>query len=280
MSDPINENKIIREDATTDENTIIGGNTITGEHAIMRNNTIIRVRDLVKNYLSGEETLYILRGINFDVERGSTVAVSGQSGSGKSTFLNIIGGLDRFDSGTVEAAGQDISNLSESDLSSFRQHRIGFVFQFHYLLKDFTALENVMLPAYMTGMKKKDAQEKARLLLSDMKLNDRVEHFPSQLSGGERQRVAVARAMVNDPDIILADEPTGNLDPRNSTMVAELLFAGAEKWDKTLIVVTHDETIACRAKLRYTLENGLLGSCPAESVALTSEAGVGEREFP
>jgi len=125
-------------------------------------------------------------------------------------------------------------------------------------LKDFTALENVMLPAYMTGMRKKDALEKARFLLADMKLDDRVGHFPSQLSGGERQRVAVARAMVNDPDIILADEPTGNLDPRNSAMVAELLYAGAEKWGKTLIVVTHDETVAGRAKIRYTLEDGLL----------------------
>jgi lipoprotein-releasing system ATP-binding protein len=114
-----------------------------------------------------------------------------------------------------------------------------------------------MLPAFMAGMKKKDAIEKARLLLLDMKLSDRLNHYPSQLSGGERQRVAVARAMVNDPDMILADEPTGNLDPQNSAMVAELLYAGAEKWGKTLIVVTHDETVARRAQLRYTLENGV-----------------------
>ena len=220
---------------------------------------IVRVRNLVKNYLSGAETLHILRGISFGVHQGSTVAVSGQSGSGKSTLLNIIGGLDRFDSGTVEVAGTDISDLSESGLSIYRQSRIGFIFQFHYLLKDFTALENVMLPAYMTGMRKKDALEKARCLLDDMLLSNRRDHFPSQLSGGERQRVAVARAMVNDPDIILADEPTGNLDPRNSAVVAELLYAGAEKWGKTLIVVTHDETVASRAMLRYTLENGLLG---------------------
>ena len=219
---------------------------------------IIRVRDLVKNYVSGAETLNILRGINFTVEPGSSVAVSGQSGSGKSTFLNILGGLDHSDSGSVEVAGTDITNLSESGLSSYRQRSIGFIFQFHYLLKDFTALENVMLPAYMTGMRKKDALEKARLLLGDMKLDDRANHFPSQLSGGERQRVAVARAMVNDPDIILADEPTGNLDPKNSAMVSELLYAGAEKWNKTLIVVTHDETVAGRAKIHYTLENGLL----------------------
>jgi lipoprotein-releasing system ATP-binding protein len=220
--------------------------------------TIISVKDLVKDYESGMETLHILRGINFSVAQGSSVAISGQSGSGKSTFLNIIGGLDRFDSGSVEVAGNDISNLNESELSSYRQRRIGFVFQFHYLLKDFTALENVMLPLYMMGSRKKDAIEKAKVLLSDMKLENRFGHFPSQISGGERQRVAAARAMVNDPDIILADEPTGNLDPGNSALVAELLYAGAEKWNKTLIVVTHNETVASRAKLRYVLENGLL----------------------
>ena len=225
----------------------------------MSENIIVSVKNLVKNYISGAETLRILQGINFDVERGSVVAVTGQSGSGKSTLLNIIGGLDRCDSGSVEVAGFDITGLSEQELSSYRQRRIGFIFQFHYLLKDFTALENVMLPAYMTGMRKKDSLEKARLLLADMKLEDRVNHFPSQLSGGERQRVAVARAMVNDPDIILADEPTGNLDPKNSGMVADLLFAGAEKWGKSLIVVTHDETVACRAKIRCTLEYGILG---------------------
>ena len=223
-----------------------------------RKGMAICVRGLVKNYESGAETLHILRGVNFDAEKGSTVAISGQSGSGKSTLLNVIGGLDRFNSGTVEVAGTDISGLSESGLSYYRQRRIGFIFQFHYLLKDFTALENVMLPAYMTGLKKKDALEKARLLLDDMKMDSRAGHFPSQLSGGERQRVAVARAMVNDPDIILADEPTGNLDPANSDMVAELLYAGAEKWGKTLIVVTHDKTVAYRAKLHYALEGGLL----------------------
>jgi lipoprotein-releasing system ATP-binding protein len=230
---------------------------------------IISVRDLVKNYESGTETLRILRGINFSVARGSTVAISGQSGSGKSTFLNIIGGLDRFDSGTVEVAGSDISNLGESGLSSYRQRRIGFVFQFHYLLKDFTALENVMLPLYMMGSRKKDAIEKAKVLLADMKLENRSGHYPSQLSGGERQRVAAARAMVNDPDIILADEPTGNLDPGNSALVAELLYAGAEKWGKTLIVVTHNEPVALRAKVRYVLENGVLEA-----------AGLSQREVP
>jgi len=230
-------------------------------------NRVLRVQNLVKNYTSGAETLNILVGINLELEEGSSMAVSGQSGSGKSTFLNIIGGLDRCDSGSVEVAGIDISFLSEAELSAYRQRRIGFVFQFHYLLKDFTALENVMLPAYMTGMKKKDAIEKAQILLADMKLEDRMGHFPSQLSGGERQRVAVARAMVNDPDIILADEPTGNLDPKNSAMVAELLFAGTEKWGKTLVVVTHDKGVAARAKIPYVLEQGVL--CSGGSGELT-----------
>jgi lipoprotein-releasing system ATP-binding protein len=155
-------------------------------------------------------------------------------------------------------AGTEITALPERELSEYRSRRVGFIFQFHYLLKDFTALENVMLPAYIGGMKKKAALEKARALLADVKLDDRLGHFPSQLSGGERQRVAVARSMVNDPEVILADEPTGNLDPDNSAMVAELLYAGAEKWGKTLIVVTHDEKVAARAAVRCTLDQGVL----------------------
>jgi lipoprotein-releasing system ATP-binding protein len=223
-----------------------------------RSALLVEVKGLTKNYVSGNETLHILRGIDFAAPWGGAIAVSGQSGSGKSTFLNIIGGLDRCDSGSVVIGGTEISGFSENALSSFRQQRIGFIFQFHYLLKDFTALENVMLPAYMMGMKKKDALEKARVLLSDVKLDGRSHHYPSQLSGGERQRVAVARAMVNDPDMILADEPTGNLDPSNSAMVADLLYGGAEKYGKTLIVVTHDDSVAQRAPLRYILENGAL----------------------
>jgi lipoprotein-releasing system ATP-binding protein len=219
---------------------------------------LVEVQGLTKNYVSGNETLRILKGINFEAPAGSAIAVSGQSGSGKSTFLNIMGGLDRCDSGSVKIGGAEISALSESALSAFRQRRIGFIFQFHYLLKDFTALENVMLPAYMMGMKKKEAVRKAGLLLSDVRLEGRAHHYPSQLSGGERQRVAVARALVNDPDMILADEPTGNLDPGNSAMVADLLFAGAEKYGKTLIVVTHDDSVALRAPVRYVLEDGAL----------------------
>jgi lipoprotein-releasing system ATP-binding protein len=219
---------------------------------------LVRVNGVVKDYLSGAETLHILRGISLSLVRGETAAVTGQSGSGKSTLLNILGGLDRGDAGTVTVGGTELSSLSEGALSSYRRKQVGFIFQFHYLLKDFTALENVMLPAYIAGMKKKEALEKARALLADLRLDGRVGHYPSQLSGGERQRVAVARSMVNDPDMVLADEPTGNLDPDNSAMVAELLYGSAQKWGKTLIVVTHDEKVAGRARNRYTLEAGQL----------------------
>jgi lipoprotein-releasing system ATP-binding protein len=219
---------------------------------------LVRIDTVVKDYVSGAETLHILRGVSLDLRLGETIAVTGQSGSGKSTLLNILGGLDRCDSGTVIVGDTEISSLSESALTSYRRNRVGFIFQFHYLLKDFTALENVMLPAYIAGMKKLDALEKAKLLLQDVRLEDRMGHYPSQLSGGERQRVAVARSMVNDPDIVLADEPTGNLDPDNSAMVAELLYGSALKWGKTLIVVTHDEKVAARAATHYNLEGGQL----------------------
>ncbi|MDR0876759.1 MAG: ABC transporter ATP-binding protein [Treponema sp.] len=219
---------------------------------------ILQAENIVKDYISGDETLHILKGVSLTIHRGDAVAVSGQSGSGKSTLLNILGGLDRTDSGSVVVGGTEITGLPERLLSEYRSRRVGFIFQFHYLLKDFTALENVMLPAYIAGMKKKDALEKARALLSDVNLDDRISHFPSQLSGGERQRVAVARSMVNDPDVILADEPTGNLDSDNSALVAELLYAEAMKRGKTLIVVTHDEKVASRAAIRYTLEKGVL----------------------
>jgi lipoprotein-releasing system ATP-binding protein len=219
---------------------------------------LLKVTNIVKNYVSGAETLHILKGINFEIEEGKSAAISGQSGSGKSTLLNIIGGLDHADEGSVFLGNTDITLLSEKEISIYRSKQTGFVFQFHYLLKDFTALENIMLPAYIAGLSKKEAIDRARQLLADVKLEDRSGHFPSQLSGGERQRVAVARSMVNDPALILADEPTGNLDPQNSDIAAELLYESAQKRNKTLIVVTHDKKVAGRASLRFILENGLL----------------------
>jgi len=221
-------------------------------------NILVRAENIVKNYVSGTETLHILKGINLSIEEGMSVAITGQSGSGKSTLLNIIGGLDRADQGSVFIGNDDITNLPEKEMSAYRSKRLGFIFQFHYLLKDFTALENIMIPAYIAGMKKKDAIDRAKALIADVKLEERGGHFPSQLSGGERQRVAVARSMVNDPALILADEPTGNLDPANSDMVSELLYAAAQKRGKTLIVVTHDEKAAARANVRLVLEDGHL----------------------
>jgi len=219
---------------------------------------LLKIANIVKNYKSGTETLHILKGINFEIEEGATVAISGQSGSGKSTLLNIIGGLDRTDEGAVFINNDEITSLSEKELSVYRSKKVGFIFQFHYLLKDFTALENIMLPAYISGLSKEDAMNRAKSLLADVKLEDRGGHFPSQLSGGERQRVAVARSMVNDPALVLADEPTGNLDPQNSEIVAQLLYEGAQKRGKTLIVVTHDKKVAARAAVRLVLENGQL----------------------
>jgi len=222
------------------------------------NKIMVNADNIYKNYVSGNEILHILRGIHFVMPTAASAAISGRSGSGKTTLLNILGGLDRCDSGRVMVGGEEISSLPEKNLSLYRSKKVGFIFQFHYLLNDFTALENVMLPAYIAGIKKSSALERANELLSDMNLSDRTKHYPSQLSGGERQRVAVARSLVNDPDLILADEPTGNLDPDNSAIVAHLLYTCAEKWGKTLLVVTHDEKLAARASSRYILENGLL----------------------
>ena len=219
---------------------------------------IVVVNDLIKTFSQGDETLNILRGLNLTVAEGTTVSITGQSGSGKTALLNILGGIDDFDSGSVLAAGLELGGLGEIALSRYRREKAGFVFQFHYLMKDFTALENVMLPAFMAGMDKRVALSKARMLLADMRLESRENHYPSQLSGGERQRVAVARSMINDPAVILADEPTGNLDPEHSKAVSELLYSNAEKWGKSLVVVTHDKNVAARAMYSYELKDGVL----------------------
>jgi lipoprotein-releasing system ATP-binding protein len=247
-------------------------------NGVMNNNTVmVSAEGIVKNYVSGDETLHILRGVSFSIPSGCSAAISGRSGSGKSTLLNILGGLDLSDGGKAVVGGIEITALPEKELTAYRSKQVGFIFQFHYLLKDFTALENVMLPAYIAGMKKKEAVQRARALLDDVRLSDRAGHYPSQLSGGERQRVAAARSMVNDPDLVLADEPTGNLDPDNSALVAELLYASAEKWGKTLLVVTHAEKLAARASSRYTLEKGLLSAnegAPGEKGTLGAPQGA------
>lgn len=221
-------------------------------------NNIITINQLEKTYISKGETLTILKDLSLLVPEGQKVIVVGESGSGKSTLLNIIAGIDSATKGTVIAGDWNISELKEKDLTDYRANFLGLVFQFHYLLKDFTALENVFLPAYMKGLSKKEAIEKAKVLLEDVGLADRMTHLPNELSGGERQRVAVARALINDPKLVLADEPTGNLDPANATMISDLLFSMVEKHKKTLILVTHDSKIAQKGDVCYSIKDGKL----------------------
>ena len=217
---------------------------------------LVKIEGLEKTFESGGESLSILKGLDLSVAKGEKCVIVGKSGSGKSTLLNIIGGLADATAGRVLLSGSDVSSMNEARRTAFRQKFLGLVFQFHYLLKDFTALENVFLPAYMAGIPKKEAMERASSLLNDVGLSDRAGHFPSQLSGGERQRVAVARSLVNEPELILADEPTGNLDPANAALIGDLLFSMADLHHKTLILVTHDMNIAAKGSCRYAIEDG------------------------
>ncbi len=223
-----------------------------------KNDIIVSIKNLEKTYHSTGETLTVLKDLSMEIPRGAKCVIVGKSGSGKSTLLNIIGGLDSATGGTVCVDGKMIQNLSEEELTDYRKNFLGLVFQFHHLLKDFTALENVFLPSYMAGAKKKDAIERAKKLLCDVGMENRMNHLPSELSGGERQRVAVARSLINDPDLILADEPTGNLDPANAVLIGDLLFSMAEEYKKTLIMVTHDMNIAAKGDTHYFIQAGRL----------------------
>jgi lipoprotein-releasing system ATP-binding protein len=222
----------------------------------MNNETVVEIKGVDKTFRNGEEKLIILNGLDLSVPREKIVSISGESGSGKSTLLNIIGGLDKPSGGTVRVKGKRIDNLPEENLTDFRKHTVGFIFQFHFLLKDFTALENVLLPGYIAGMPKNKAEARGRFLLEQVFLGERYSHYPAQLSGGERQRVAVARALMNGPEIILADEPTGNLDEANSRNVEEILFSLVAKLNTTLVLVTHDMDLAGRGTDHYRLQNG------------------------
>ena len=223
-----------------------------------KNEKIVSVKNLEKTYKTESESLTILSGLNFSARAGEKISIVGKSGSGKSTFLNILGGLDAPTGGEIVCGDFDLSSLDEENLSEYRSKFLGLIFQFHYLLKDFTALENVFMPALMAGVSKKVAEKKAEKLLRDVGVGERMNHLPGELSGGERQRVAVARALVNDPTLILADEPTGNLDPQNAEMIGNLLFSMAEKYSKTLILVTHDMNLAKKADSIYTITDGRL----------------------
>lgn len=222
------------------------------------NEPIVICAGLEKIFSDTAEKLHVLKSLDLEVERGKSLAIMGQSGSGKSTLLSIIGGLDKPTSGSVQVGNWNLSSLPERALSEYRASFVGFVFQFHYLLKDFDAVENVALPAHMHGLSKAKAIEKAAKLLGDVGLGDRIHHFPSQLSGGERQRTALARALINEPPLLLADEPTGNLDAANARIVSDLLFRLAAERGTTLILVTHDPSLAQMASSCVELRDGRL----------------------
>jgi lipoprotein-releasing system ATP-binding protein len=218
----------------------------------------VRLAHVSKAFKDEAEELRILKDVNLQVDAGQTIAITGESGCGKSTLLSLIGGLDRASSGEIVCGPYRVSALDEEGLTEYRLGHLGFVFQFHYLLKDFTAMENVMMAAYMKGMKRSLAEDKAMVLLSDVGVQERATHYPNQLSGGERQRVAVARALMNDPELVLADEPTGNLDEGNSRIIFDILFGLVSKYRKTLILVTHDRSLAQDCGSRYLLKDGEL----------------------
>ncbi len=206
--------------------------------------TLIRIVDLHKSYYDGEAELPVLQGLNLEVNASELLAVIGASGVGKSTLLHIIGTLDRPSAGSVLYNDQDIFNLPDTELARFRNQEIGFVFQFHHLLPEFTALENVAMAALITATSDKTVYKEAEALLDYVGLAERGAHYPSQLSGGERQRVAIARALINKPKVVLADEPTGNLDRRSSEAILKLLWDLNAKSGQTFVIVTHNQEIA------------------------------------
>lgn len=219
---------------------------------------ILTIKNLEKKYITDSEELTVLKNLNLTVEEGSKLVIAGESGSGKSTLLNIIGGIDSATSGSVTAGKWEVTSLNEAKMAEYRSNFIGLIFQFHHLLKDFTALENVYMPALIAGLSKKEAVERAQALLNDVGISERINHLPSQLSGGERQRVACARALINNPNLILADEPTGNLDPANAEKIGDLLFSLSDKYKKTLILVTHDMKLAEKGDKLFRIVEGHL----------------------
>lgn len=215
---------------------------------------MIEVQDIHKSF--GD--LKVLKGISLLIEKGEIVSIVGASGAGKTTLLQIIGTLDSYDKGRVMIDGMDIAGMNDKQLSAFRNRHIGFVFQFHHLLPEFTALENVCIPAFIAGISRKVAVEKAQGLLGMLGLGERLDHKPAELSGGEQQRVAVARALVNDPAVILADEPSGNLDSKSSEELHQLFFALRQNLGQTFVIVTHNNELANMADRKLTIVDGVI----------------------
>ncbi|NQT63123.1 MAG: ABC transporter ATP-binding protein [Candidatus Marinimicrobia bacterium] len=207
-------------------------------------NTILQVIDINKSYTAVGERLDVLNNVNLSLERGEIVAINGPSGIGKTTLLNIIGTLDTADSGELIISGKSPFNMNDEALSTFRAENLGYIFQFHYLLPEFSALENVLIPAKIVDLNKEMAKERAKSLLEAVGVYERRHHKPSQLSGGERQRVAVARALMNRPELVLADEPTGNLDPDNGKRLIDLIHSVRTEFDQSFLIATHSRSLS------------------------------------
>jgi putative ABC transport system ATP-binding protein len=219
---------------------------------------IVEIRNLFKSYRRGDQILPVLNDIDLDIDEGEFLALMGPSGSGKTTLLNLIAGIDRADSGVIQVGGIDITSLSETDLAQWRASNVGFIFQFYNLIPVLTAFENVELPLLLTSLSKKERREHVEVALNLVNLQDRMDHYPGQLSGGQQQRVAIARAVVTDPAILVADEPTGDLDRVSAEEILELMERLVHELGKTIIMVTHDPRAASKAHIMKHLDKGVL----------------------
>jgi len=240
--------------------SLSSGGEATAGAAVLERRPVLRARGVSKSYAHGGRRIEVLNGLDLEVERGTILAILGASGSGKSTLLNILGTLDRPDGGTVEIEGENLAGLSPTRLAALRSKRIGFVFQFHHLLPEFSAEENVMMPMRIAGRSMDAARARARDLLAAVGVAERATHRPGELSGGEAQRVAVARALAQEPDLVLADEPSGNLDSRTASELHALLATLATERHQTFVIATHNERLAALAGRVLLLEGGRLGA--------------------
>jgi putative ABC transport system ATP-binding protein len=226
---------------------------------------IVEIRDLKKSYRRGDQVVPVLENITFDIQQGEFVALMGPSGSGKSTLLNLIAGIDKVDSGSIRVGGIEITELSETELAHWRATHVGFIFQFYNLIPVLTAFENVELPLHLTQITRKERREHVKMALRLVNLSDRMDHYPGQLSGGEQQRVAIARAMVTDPAILVADEPTGDLDRVSAEEILELMVRLNRESRMTIIMVTHDPRAAEKAQVIRLLEKGFMNHAHSQA---------------